>query len=43
MKDPTRLVGKHANELKFHEKNVMTAIKQDLTPNLHLDYAILDI
>ena len=36
-KDPTMSIGKHANELKVHEKTVRTAIKQDLSP---FDYAI---
>ena len=40
-KDTTTSTGKHANELKIHEKTMRTAIKQDLSPDLNsLDYAI---
>ena len=35
--EPTKLIRKHANELKVHEKTVKTAIKQGLNP---LGYAI---
>ena len=43
-KDPTTSIRKHPRELKAHKKTVMTAIKQDLSPNLNpLDYAIWDI
>ena len=38
--DPTTSIRKRVNELKVHEKNVRTAIKQDLSPDLNpLDYA----
>ena len=34
-------IAKHVNELKVHEKTVMTAIKHDLRSDLNfLDYAI---
>ena len=40
-KDPTTSIRKHANELKFYDKSVRTAIKQDLSPHLDfLDYSI---
>ena len=43
-KDPTKSIRKQGNELKFHEKTVKTANKQDLSPNHHpLDYAIWNI
>ena len=43
-KDPTTPIGKHANELKVHEKTVKTAIKQDSSPDLnHLDYTLLGV
>ena len=43
-KDPTTSIRKHAHELKVHEKTMMTAIKQELSPDLKpLDYAIWGI
>ena len=40
-KDLTKLIRKHADEFKDHEKTVRTAIKLDLIPDLNpLDYAI---
>ena len=38
-KDPTTSIGKHASELKVHEKTVKTVIKRHLIPDLNLlDY-----
>ena len=44
IKDPTKSIEKHANELKVYEKTVRMVIKQDLNPDLNsLDYAIWSI
>ena len=43
-KKPTISIRKPTNESKVHEKIVMTAIKQNLSPDLNpLDYAIWGI
>ena len=44
IKDTTTSIRKYTNELKFHEKTVRTAIKQDLSPDLNSpDYALWGI
>ena len=43
-KDSITSIRKQANELKVHEKTVMTAVKQDLRPDLDpLDYVIWEV
>ena len=37
-KDPTTSIRKHTNDLKVYKKNVRTAIKQDLSPDLNRLY-----
>ena len=40
-KESKMSIRKHANKLKFHEKSVRTAIKENLSPDLNpLDYTI---